>query len=293
MDGRSVTRMKNNMDLELITPKVAEAWLTRRHTKQRNIQKLWVKTLAHSMSSGNWDENICEPLKFNAKGELMDGQHRLSAIVESGASVYMWIQRNLPDESFICMDNGKRREISNFIKCDNATTVSSFAKCAYLTEISPRESVEVTFNLGYKGGKDFAGMVGREEVIQYVDSHLQEFEEIGRMTRKLRASLGSGSVAALGYFVWLIWYVGDKTKLLDFLDEFAMDVPTSKTVAACRHKIMKRNTPSMKSDPVWLLKIMLCAYDKYCKGKDETSFGNLDGVAKRYGAKCQERAGKG
>src|SRR5690606_33959034 len=80
------------------------------HFNRRNrpIRRTWVQTLAGAMERGEWRENG-DTLKFAHNGTLLDGQHRLAAIVLSGRPQWMLIARNVPDDAFSTIDRGSRR----------------------------------------------------------------------------------------------------------------------------------------------------------------------------------------
>src|SRR5690606_39031073 len=54
-----------------------------------------------------------EAIKFDTNGALADGQHRLSAVVESGASVDMLVVRGVAPEAQTVMDSGAKRTASD------------------------------------------------------------------------------------------------------------------------------------------------------------------------------------
>ena len=66
-----------------------------------------VKVLAREMSGGRWKVNgdtIC----LNSD-RLIDGQHRLSAVIESGVTIETLVVEGLPSDVFDTKDVGKRR----------------------------------------------------------------------------------------------------------------------------------------------------------------------------------------
>lgn len=71
-----------------VTPEQALAWLNKAsYDKQRTIRSYWVKYLAEEMKRGNFEQDTT--LVFMRTGgtlELVDGQHRLSAVCQSGIS---------------------------------------------------------------------------------------------------------------------------------------------------------------------------------------------------------------
>lgn len=74
----------------------------------RPLDRKHVLFLANEMLEGRWQENgdtIC----FSDDGMLLDGQHRLSAVVELGEPVWMLVVRGLNAGVFSTKDVGKKR----------------------------------------------------------------------------------------------------------------------------------------------------------------------------------------
>jgi predicted nucleic acid-binding Zn ribbon protein len=67
-----------------VTPEMAERWLG--HNKvNRNLRNRRVDQFARDMRSGRW-QLTGEAIKFGKSGNLIDGQHRLWAVIESGCT---------------------------------------------------------------------------------------------------------------------------------------------------------------------------------------------------------------
>jgi hypothetical protein len=67
----------------LITPEIAAEMLTHNLEKNRNIQKTVVNKYSKDMEADRWSINA-ESIAFDFKGNLTNGQHRLTSIVKSG-----------------------------------------------------------------------------------------------------------------------------------------------------------------------------------------------------------------
>jgi len=67
-----------------------------------------VKQYAAAMTAGVWKLNG-ETIKFNCNGQLIDGQHRLNAIVLAGKTVQTYVLYGLPADAFDTIDGGKPR----------------------------------------------------------------------------------------------------------------------------------------------------------------------------------------
>lgn len=91
----------------LITPQMARALLGA-NTKNRSINPKLVNQYIKDIKSGEWEANG-ETIKVAKSGRLLDGQHRLEAIVKSNQAVHGYIIVGVPDKSFKTIDIGRKR----------------------------------------------------------------------------------------------------------------------------------------------------------------------------------------
>lgn len=90
-----------------ITPALAAEMLSY-NTRNRPLTPSVVDRYAEQMADGKWGYTRV-PVIFSDKGRLIDGQHRLSAIVQSGEVVFVDVAFGAPDETFDLIDVGKKR----------------------------------------------------------------------------------------------------------------------------------------------------------------------------------------
>jgi hypothetical protein len=95
-----------NITIELVdvSPALAQAWLNLNHDENRRIKKARVSQYARTMRAGGWMPTT-ETIKFDSLGQLMDGQHRLLAVISAGVTVPMFVARNLPPSTFHVLDH--------------------------------------------------------------------------------------------------------------------------------------------------------------------------------------------
>lgn len=91
----------------LIDPVLAQKWLDTMATN-RPVKGRHVRALARTMKRLLW-KMTGEPISFNEKGELHNGQHRLLACVMSGAPFKSLVVWGVDEEARIVMDSGTRR----------------------------------------------------------------------------------------------------------------------------------------------------------------------------------------
>lgn len=93
--------------VETITPKQAEKYLGF-NTSNRPLRKRLVSQYAKDMAAGNW-KLTHQGLAFNCDGTLLDGQHRLAAIAQSGVTIQMLVARGVDSKSQLVMDDHAKR----------------------------------------------------------------------------------------------------------------------------------------------------------------------------------------
>lgn len=106
--------MEQDIRLVDITPDLAREWLSF-NIHNRNIRQRVVLAYAADMQDGNWRWNG-ETIKFAADGALLDGQHRLAAIAESGCTIPTLVVRGLKNDAQETVDGGAKRRFADVLK---------------------------------------------------------------------------------------------------------------------------------------------------------------------------------
>lgn len=108
-----------------ITPDVAKA-LMEGNKKNRRFSKPYAKRLAAEMRAGIWHETH-QGIAIDKDGYIVDGQHRLAAIIESGVPQTMVVTTDLEPDSYKYIDIGKRRNAADRLREDpKVADVASF-----------------------------------------------------------------------------------------------------------------------------------------------------------------------
>jgi len=97
-----------------ITPAIAAEWL-KSNTLNRPLRRQHVAFLAGEMKSGNWLLNG-ESIKISEDENVIDGQHRLHACIDSGVTFKTTVVYGLKEEAFLTIDQGKPRTGSDALK---------------------------------------------------------------------------------------------------------------------------------------------------------------------------------
>jgi hypothetical protein len=109
-----------------ITPEMAKRILEK-NKENRKILPARVKYFANQMLADNW-MLTGQGLSFSTDGDLIDGQHRLLAVVLSNKSIPFLIITGIEKNTFRVYDDGKSRNANDLLnskKVKNATHISS------------------------------------------------------------------------------------------------------------------------------------------------------------------------
>ena len=98
-----------------VTPALAHELLELNISGQRSLSQAAVERYATDMSTYDWIFNGAAILISN-ENKLIDGQHRLNAIAESGVSQVLLIVRGVSTEAMQTVDTNRRRSYADTLK---------------------------------------------------------------------------------------------------------------------------------------------------------------------------------
>lgn len=95
----------------MMTPEKARYLLTKNNIN-RKLRPHWVSELAGAIRNGEW-KLTHQGIAISKSGRLLDGQHRLMAILSSGIPVPIIVAENCDDEMFAFVDKGMKRTLGD------------------------------------------------------------------------------------------------------------------------------------------------------------------------------------
>lgn len=116
-----------NAEVLMVDPGLAAQWLEKNCPVNRPVQMTVVSRYANAMRLGEWRVSH-QGVAFNVRGDLIDGQHRLHAVVAAQVAVPMMVTFGAPDESFEVLDGGLKRSVADQLSL-NSTVLSWLHVC--------------------------------------------------------------------------------------------------------------------------------------------------------------------
>jgi len=196
MATKTKERPTIGMSTEFITPEIAAEYISKeKMPTNRNLVQRHVDRLVYSMETGQWLEATGQPIIFNDAGHLIDGQHRMWALIETGQSHHFQVMRGLPSETIWVLDTGKSRGIPDFL------SMAGEKNCNVLgAAINAFYYWETTNHLEASGSKRPAPT--SQDAFRILEAHpgLRESTIIGNaLNRAIRG--GAGRWAAIYYIL--------------------------------------------------------------------------------------------
>lgn len=124
---------KKRIETIKVTPAIAHRWLAT-NKDNRPIRENLVTSFAEDMTNGYWDDNG-ETIKFDEDDCLIDGQHRLLAIIQSNKTIEMIIVWGIKRGSQETIDTGAKKTFANLLsmrKEKNAPALAAIVRKVYI-----------------------------------------------------------------------------------------------------------------------------------------------------------------
>ncbi len=176
-----------------ITPELAKSILESHNHGNRPLKKPHVKMLITTLKNNEWMLNG-ESITFSESGRLLDGQHRLTACVNSGKSFQTIVIKGIQDEAaFGTIDIGKPRSVADLMNLQGLPKAPLFSAIAKQHKAWIEVEDKTTFSLDRRFYTERSiALHGKE----YVDTILPAFEVTQKLGRK-SAAIGFAALLIL------------------------------------------------------------------------------------------------
>lgn len=102
------------MKVQTVTPQEAAMWLDTKNHRNRPISEMTVERYTQEIKAGRWRLNG-DAIRFGVSKNLIDGQHRLKAIVAANKSIETVVMYGVEDDTFDTIDDGNKRSLADVL----------------------------------------------------------------------------------------------------------------------------------------------------------------------------------
>lgn len=260
----------------LVTPEYAKR-LLEKNISNRPLTKRIVDWYAYQMEIGQWTLSG-QTMSISERGELLDGQHRLHAIIKSGVSLWFTIAYNVPSSSFINYDNLKSRSAKDALaveKIPNALAMATMI--AAYNSIITGQLASLGFGFTISGNNSRSGLgksklrFTNKEVIELYHSNSELWQEV---FKNAASYYKSKSILKLSQIGAIIYYLindkmHDKAKVFEFFRQLhTNENVTNKTIFYLREKLIDDAMSQYKMMPRMKYVFLVKTWNAYVAGKE-------------------------
>jgi hypothetical protein len=247
-------------DATLITKELATNILNM-NTRNRKVKKNNLVKLVHELETGLFKFNG-ESIIISKDGKLLDGQHRLLAVEQTGIPIKSIIVYDVEDNTFSTIDTGICRTTSDVLSVNNIENYALKAKLAKM------------FILGLQN-KNFNGRaksykVTNEEVLRFAKDNDEELNDICSKAMRYYTKKRLLPTSDIGYF-WHI-FSSENRKIAEMFFEELFGGLFSSDKNPCYHLRNKledaKFSNTRKMDKPTRDKFIFKAWDKYLNNQE-------------------------
>lgn len=119
LNRKTAQKNKMTVGVEIITPDEASRIL-KMNTNNRRMSVPTIEYYKRQIANNLWQSNG-ETIKIAEDGQLLDGQHRLTAIAQGKLAVEILVVRGLPKDAISTIDTGKVRSPGDHLRVQGFT----------------------------------------------------------------------------------------------------------------------------------------------------------------------------
>jgi hypothetical protein len=257
--------------IEVITPAQAKAYLTNNHANQRNITNSHVLHLSQQMKAGQW-MMTGEGIIFDSSGNLLDGQHRLTAVIMSGTNVPFMVIRGVDSEAFKAMGRGKIRSNGNVFAIHGVPNFN-VAASATAGVLNYRRAIAVPIKkegkiISMGGSLNSYIRASSTDMVEEYDKHPEEYQHAIRLANMNRHHVGPAATSIVASLA-LIDANHDIHQVQAFWEGFKTGANLSEgdPILTLRNRISENTKAKAKLSQNMITVLMIKAWNCYVKEK--------------------------
>lgn len=223
------------------------------------------------MREGKWRING-EPICFDKEGNLINGQHRLEAVVSAQVPIVSLVVRGVDAEAFVTYDAGLTRKLSHVFACKGVLNACSISGIVSKYMVLKYTNATPTGNNTTTHSTFFDQRKTKQESLEEYFADPDFFQEVHRFSQSAYTRLRLMSQGVMGGYV--AYLIKEKKHSPEKVYEFFTALSTegawmNTAVATLRAKLYNNMTrsPNMRMSAVYIHQLIIKTWNAYLKGK--------------------------
>lgn len=239
-----------------VTPDLAKEMLAR-NEGNRVKRVAHVGALAQAIKSGDWIETG-DTIKFDTNGRLLDGQHRLSAIIQANTSVVADVVFGVTPEAFDRIDTGMARTHSQILAMVGI-------KDGPLLTSATRVLLALNRGLSHAGSVS----ASKHEVVEFIKAN-HDLIASARVAERVRKAIGR--IASPGGLTAAVYLINKRvgTDITPFIDQLCSGagLNAESPILALRNRFIRSSGKARnKIDGVEATALVIKAFNAWHEGR--------------------------
>lgn len=247
MNGSTVSSLPTP-NYETITPEMAKSIIKYSDAcfkqlegyEQRKLRPNVVHTYANDMKEGRWRADNGETIKIDEKGRLIDGQHRLSAVIEANIPIKFLVVRGVDNNTMPTIDVGLKRTLESALQFTAGSHTTHCAEVVKAKLTLDKQNVNLR-------NSSYNTMLSNSEMTDDYLTHKAEYEDATNFAKKIyndsEKTLKISEVGGLyAHLVYTLEY--DKEYVKAFFERLCSVRTNEKSIYKTTINALKKNPRS-------------------------------------------------
>jgi hypothetical protein len=245
----------------MVTPEMAMEIL-KTNIRNRPMQAENVMFFVDQIEKGQFAFNG-QPVIISKNNLLMDGQHRLAAIVKSKKSQKLLIVYGIEEDVMHTIDTGKKRSAADVLKINGVSNAGGIA--AVITAYQRTKEYKTY------GSSNKRLMLTRKDVIEIYNANVELLHDIAPFAAKCNKKVRLIDKSVLGGYICylLLDKKHEYEKVISFFEQLHTGYGVeNETILTLRNKLLQNATSVSKLPFRTIEQYIIIAWNAYAKGKE-------------------------
>jgi hypothetical protein len=240
---------------QLITPEEAKKLLNV-SVGNRNISERKVSQYANDIRTGRWIEDTYEFIKISKEGFLLDGHHRLNAIILAKTAINLNVVRGVDATIMGVIDTGKSRNPSDALKIYGVTNSNNIAATI---------SLVIKNELGYSVGTQICGLstISNVDIIKRYEESPEYWQNLHSKCISIYLKINKILTASTISKYYHLFSQKHPTKVDAFFAELIGGVETNATITILRSTLIRNKISQKKLSTLVLNAFIIKTWNAY------------------------------